>query len=99
MTSFSIHLPIGRLAILAVAALSLLALQGCTTAAAEPTAGNKTWKVAEDVYRYGAVDGRNGYYSAFVVTDGGVIAIEPVNPEHAKGLMAAIKSVTDQPVR
>ncbi len=54
---------------------------------ASESAATKTWQVAEDVYRFGAVDGRNGYYSMFVVTSEGVIAIEPVNPEHAKGLL------------
>ena len=35
----------------------------------------------------------------FVVTTDGVIAIEPVNAKHAEGMVAAIKSVTDQPIR
>jgi glyoxylase-like metal-dependent hydrolase (beta-lactamase superfamily II) len=54
------------------------------------------WKAADGVYRYGPGD---GYYSMFVVTDEGVIAIEPVNNKHAQGLLEAIKSVTDKPVR
>ena len=69
------------------------------TAVAASVEETRTWEVAKDVYRFGAVEGKNGYYSMFVVTSEGVIAIEPVNPAHAKGLMAAIKNVTTQPVR
>lgn len=54
------------------------------------------WKVADGVYRYGPGD---GYYSMFVVTDVGVIAIEPVNIKHSQGLLKAIRSVTEKPVR
>ena len=54
------------------------------------------WKAADGVYRYGPGD---GYYSMFVVTDDGVIAIEPANIEHSKGMLKAIRSVTDKPVR
>ena len=35
----------------------------------------------------------------FVVTGEGVIAIESVNSEHSKGLLQAIREVTDQPVK
>ena len=35
----------------------------------------------------------------FVVTDEGVIAIESVNTNHAKEMVAAIKAVTDKPIR
>jgi len=54
------------------------------------------WKAADGVYRYGPGD---GYYSMFLVTDEGVIAIEPVNIEHSQGLLKAIRSVTEKPVR
>ena len=54
------------------------------------------WKAADGVYRYGPGD---GYYSMFVVTDEGVIAIEPVTIEHSQGLLKAIRSVTDKTVR
>ena len=54
------------------------------------------WKAADGVYRYGPGD---GYYSMFVVTDEGVIAIEPVNTQHSEGLLKAIRSVTEKPVR
>jgi len=54
------------------------------------------WKAADGVYRYGPGD---GYYSMFVVTEEGVIAIEPANVKHSQGMLEAIKSVTDKPVR
>lgn len=54
------------------------------------------WKAADGVYRYGPGD---GYYSMFVVTDEGVIAIEPVSVEHSQGLLKAIRSVTEKSVR
>ena len=55
-----------------------------------------TAMIANGVYAYGP---GNGYYSMFVVTGEGVIAIESVNTEHAKGLLQAIAQVTDQPVK
>ena len=54
-----------------------------------------TVEVADNVYSYGSL----GYFSMFVVTDDGVIAIEPVNTSHSRGLVEAIQSVTDQPIR
>jgi len=56
-----------------------------------------TQQVAEGVYSYG--DPAKGYYSLFVVTQGGVKAIESVNTQHATGLLNAITAVTSQPVR
>ena len=85
--------------IMAPAVALLLILTATVVDAAGEVGNTQTWQVAPDVYRFGAVDGRNGYYSMFIVTGEGVIAIEPVNPEHSKGLMAAIREVTDQPVR
>jgi glyoxylase-like metal-dependent hydrolase (beta-lactamase superfamily II) len=67
-------------------------LLGMNSAFAE----KNVWKAADGVYKYGP---GNGYYSMFVVTDEGVIAIEPVNTEHSQGLLKAIKSVTNKPVR
>ena len=55
------------------------------------------WKAADGVYRYGNPD--YGYYSMFVVTDEGVIAIEPVSIKHSQGLLKAIRSVTKKPIR
>ena len=83
---------IKRFAIAGLAALSLLA-----STFAEPTAAaENTTKVAAGVYSYAPGD---GYISMFVVTSDGVIAVEPVNTQHAKGLLKAIRSVTDKPVR
>lgn len=56
-----------------------------------------TWKVADGVYKYG--DPKLGYFSMFVVADEGVIAIEPINTAHARGMLIAIKEVTNKPVR
>ena len=54
------------------------------------------WQATDGVYKYGPGD---YYYSMFVVTDEGVIAIEPVSIEHSRGLLNAIGRVTDKPVR
>lgn len=56
-----------------------------------------TAKVADGVYSYGIP--ANGYFSLFVVTKDGVIAIESVNSQHAAGMVKAIKEITDQPIR
>ncbi len=56
-----------------------------------------TQQIAEGVYSYG--DPAKGYYSLFVVTQDGVVAIESVNTQHATGLLKAITAVTSQPVR
>ncbi len=53
-------------------------------------------EIANGVYSYGPGD---EYFSMFVVTDEGVVAIESINTEHATGLLAAIRGVTDQPVK
>lgn len=62
-------------------------------AEAEPTP--TTLEVADGVYAYGPGD---HYYSMFVATDECVVAIEPVNSDHARGMLAAIRAVTDKPV-
>ncbi len=56
-----------------------------------------TVEVADDIYSYG--NPAMGYFSMFVVTDDGVIAIESVNTSHSQGFVEAIQSVTDQPIR
>ena len=80
---------------LLVAGLAVLSLQvsifGNQAAAAEVTS-----KVADGIYLYAPGD---GYTSMFVVTDEGVVAIEPANTEHSKGMLNAIGAVTDKPVR
>ncbi len=60
------------------------------------TLSDHTAEIASGVYSYGPGD---GYYSMFVVTGEGVIALESVTSEHATGLLAAIRGVTDQPVK
>ena len=60
------------------------------------TLPDHTVEIANGVYSYGPGD---QYYSMFVVTDEGVIALESVNTGHATGLLAAIRGVTDQPVK
>lgn len=58
-------------------------------------ATTETEKLADGLYafRYGA------YRSIFMVTDAGVIATDPISPEAAREYRAAIKAVTDQPVK
>jgi len=53
-------------------------------------------EIAKGVYSYSPGD---HLYSMFVVTPDGVLAIESMNTPHAKGMLAAIRSVTDKPVR
>ena len=54
------------------------------------------WKAADGVYRYGP---GGMYYSMFVVTNDGVIVVEPVNTTHSKGMLKAIRSVTKKPIK
>lgn len=56
---------------------------------------SETEQLAENLFafRYGP------YRSIFMVTDEGVIATDPISPEAATAYRAAIRSVTDQPVR
>ncbi|MFQ5596766.1 MAG: MBL fold metallo-hydrolase [Nitrospiria bacterium] len=56
----------------------------------------KPVQIGDGVYVY---DPGNMYISMFVVTPAGVIVIEPVNSGHSKGMLKAIRSVTDQPIR
>ena len=56
---------------------------------------SETEKLADGLYtfRYGA------YRSLFMVTNAGVIATDPISPEAAKEYRAAIKAITDLPVK
>ncbi|MDT7042207.1 MBL fold metallo-hydrolase [Candidatus Nitronereus thalassa] len=56
-----------------------------------------TAKIAPGVYSYG--NPANGYFSMFMVTEDGVIAIESVSSQHAAGMIKAIKAITGQPIR
>lgn len=53
-------------------------------------------KIADNIYSYGA---DHLYYSMFIVTDDGVIAIEPINTKHSQGMLSAIKQITDKPIK
>lgn len=53
-------------------------------------------KIGENIYSYG---GYGKYYSMFIVTSQGVIAIESIDSKHAKGMVEAIKKVTNQPIK
>ena len=80
-----------------VANLATLVFAGlCDTTASAQTLADHTAKIAEGVYSYSP---DQSYFSMFVVTDEGVIAIESVNTEHSMGFLQAIKEVTDQPVK
>ena len=64
-----------------------------------PASGTVQWdifEIAENIYSY---VGANEYYSMFIVTTDGVIAIESVSTPHSEGLLQAIQSVTSQPVK
>ena len=83
-----------KLKYLALAAVPVLSLSMLATAE-RVFAAEATTEVADGVYTYAP----GGSISMFVVTGDGVIAIEPSNTQHATGMLAAIESVTDQPVR
>ncbi|WP_290705747.1 MBL fold metallo-hydrolase [Amphritea sp.] len=53
-------------------------------------------EIAANVYSF-SLDG--GYISMFVVTDEGVMVFETMNSGHAKAMVAAIKKVTDKPIK
>lgn len=80
-----------------ITTLSILVSTGLfTSTVSAKTLPDNTEKIAEGVYSYGP---GNGYFSMFVVTDEGVIAIESVNTDHSKGLLQAIQKVTKKPVK
>ena len=56
-----------------------------------------TNKIADNVYTYGTVS--SGYASMFIVTKEGVIVFEPINTVHAKGMLKAIKTITNKPIK
>jgi glyoxylase-like metal-dependent hydrolase (beta-lactamase superfamily II) len=53
-------------------------------------------KIDKNVYSY-SLDGE--YFSMFIVTTDGVIAIESINSMHAKGMVDAIKQITNSPIK
>ncbi len=68
-----------------------------TVQAEEKAEEGHVWKIDDGVYRYG--NPKFGYFSMFVVTDEGVVVIDPMNTGHSKGMLKAINNLTDQPVR
>ena len=67
-----------------------------TTMANADSSSEHVAKIAEGVYSYSS---GTHYYSMFVVTSDGVVAFESVSTAHATGMLEAIRSVTDQPVK
>jgi len=53
-------------------------------------------KIDKNVYSY-SLDGE--YFSMFIVTTDGVIAIESINSMHAKGMVEVIKKITPKPIK
>jgi glyoxylase-like metal-dependent hydrolase (beta-lactamase superfamily II) len=52
-------------------------------------------EVGDGIYSYG-----DGFiYTGIVVTDEGVIVIDPMNPQHAELTLEAIRGITEQPMR
>jgi glyoxylase-like metal-dependent hydrolase (beta-lactamase superfamily II) len=76
--------------------LSLVVVTILTQLTASTASAEQIWKAADGVYRFG--DPAQGYYSMFVVTEEGVIAVEPISIQHSKGLLQAIRNVTEKPV-
>lgn len=56
-----------------------------------------TIKIADDVYRYG--NPNVGYFSMFIVSNKGIIVIEPMNTAHSKAMLKAIRKISKQPIR
>jgi glyoxylase-like metal-dependent hydrolase (beta-lactamase superfamily II) len=53
-------------------------------------------KIDKNIYSY-SLDGE--YFSMFITTSDGVIAIESINSMHAKGMVEAIKEITQKPIK
>lgn len=53
-------------------------------------------KIDKNIYSY-SLDGE--YFSMFIVTTDGVIAIESINSMHAKGMVDAINQITEKPIK
>ena len=52
-------------------------------------------EVTNGIYSFG----NGNTFAAFMVTDEGVIVMDPINTDHASQMMEAIRSVTDQPIK
>lgn len=81
--------------LLALVLLGLVSITAPATAADDSAAaGFKLAKAADGLYSFG-----NGMtFGAFLVTDEGVVVMDPINPFAANLMQAAIRTVTDKPV-
>ena len=75
-------------------ALVATLLVAATSAHAATT--GRTLEIEEGVYSFTA---GQGTYSMFVVGEGGVAVFETYNSQHSTAMLAAIREVTDQPIR
>jgi len=76
--------------------LAMVAIFAAMLTIQSTSAQEHVWKAADGVYMYGPGQGFN---SMFVVTNQGVVVMDSANSQHAKGLLKAIKTITQQPVR
>ena len=81
---------------LKVSIIAIILLIGFSNQLKAQTLPEGVSKIGENIYSYG---GYGEYYSMFIVTSQGVIAIESVDSKHAKGMVEAIKKVTNQPIK
>ncbi len=77
-------------------AIAIILLIGFSNLLTGQTLPEQVAKIGENVYSFG---GSGEYYSMFIVTSDGVIAIESVDSKHANEMVVAIKEVTDQPIK
>ncbi len=57
---------------------------------------SKVVEITKDIYCY---VGATGYNSVFVITEKGIIVIEPVNTKHATDFLMEIKKVSTKPIK
>ena len=68
---------------------------GPTEASEPPAPTFDIFEVGDGIYSYGGAN----LYSGIMVTDEGVAVIDVMNPDHAERTLAAIRDITDQPIR
>jgi glyoxylase-like metal-dependent hydrolase (beta-lactamase superfamily II) len=79
-----------------MAAAAVVMLTGFVGLSQLANAAETTREIAPGVYSFAP---GSGYHSMFVVTDEGVAAFETVNSKHSASMLAAIRKVTDKPVK